>query len=104
MLEPWILLIFAVLMGLAGFVWLALAMDIHWKKVQAGHNNSIHPVKALRIMGWAGLSLSAVLCFMADRPSMAVLVWIMLLAATAPSVGMMLSWRPRLLRFFWPLP
>ena len=101
MVESWILLIFAVLLGFSGFTWLALAMDVHWTRVQAGRN-SAHPVKVLRIMGWVGLLVSATLCFMADRPSMAVLVWIMLLAATAPSVVMVLSWRPQLLRLFWP--
>ena len=95
------LLLLAALMALASFSWLALAMDAHWKKVQAGRN-TVHPAKVLRAMGWLGLLVTAVLCFMADRPSMAVLVWIMLLAATAPSVGMILSWRPEWLRFFWP--
>ena len=95
------LLLFAALMALTSFAWLALAMEVHWKKVQEGRASN-HPAKALRVMGWVGLLVTAILCFMADRPSMAVLVWIMLLAATAPSVGMILSWRPEWLRFFWP--
>lgn len=101
MANSWILLILATAMGLSSFAWLALAMDSHWKAVHAGRS-SAHPAKILRLMGWLGLLIMAVLCFMADRPSMAVLVWIMLLAATAPSVGMLLSWRPQLLRIFWP--
>lgn len=102
MVESWVLLILAVIVSLAGFAWLALAMDIHWKKVHA-ERKPAHPARILRIAGWSGLLVSAVLCFMANRPSMAVLVWIMLLAATAPSVGMILSWRPQLLKLFWPV-
>lgn len=100
--NAWILLMLAVVMSLASFAWLALAMETHWQKVHEGRSTA-HPAKVLRLMGWIGLAVTAVLCFMADRPSMAVLVWIMLLAATAPSVGMMLSWRPQLLRVFWPV-
>ena len=102
MVDSSILLILAVVMGLASFAWLALAMDVHWKKVQEGRASN-HPAKVLRVMGWVGLLVTAVLCFMADRPSMAVLVWLMLLAAASPSIGMMLSWRPKLLRIFWPV-
>ena len=102
MANAGILLVLAVLMSLASFAWLALAMDVHWKKVQEGRNTGAHPAKVLRVMGWIGLLVTAILCFLADRPSMAVLVWIMLLAAAAPSVGMLLSWRPQLLRMFWP--
>jgi len=35
---------------------------------------------------------------MADRPSMAALVWIMLMAGSAVAVALTLSWRPRWLR------
>ena len=103
MFNAGILLLAAVLMSLASFAWLALAMDVHWKNVQQGQHLLDHPTKKLRLMGWLGLLITAILCFMADRPSMALLVWIMLLAATAPGVGMILSYRPQLLRVFWPL-
>jgi hypothetical protein len=39
---------------------------------------------------------------MADRASMAVLVWLMLLAGTAPLIAFTLAWRPQLLRLLWP--
>lgn len=76
-------------------------MEPHWKSVHQDRKPE-RPAQVLRTLGWAGLSLSAGLCFMADRPSMAVLVWLMLLAALAPSIGMILAWRPQLLRVFWP--
>lgn len=100
MASSWILLILAAVTGLTSFAWLALAMDIHWRKVQG--RGRAHPAAQLKLMGWAGLLLTAVLCFLADRPSMAVLVWVMLLVASAPAIGMILSWRPQLLKVFWP--
>ena len=57
----------------------------------------------LRVLGTAGLLASLELCFAADRPSMAVLVWVMLLAAGATSVAMVLAWCPAWLRCFWPV-
>ncbi|WP_259371794.1 DUF3325 family protein [Rubrivivax gelatinosus] len=41
-------------------------------------------------------------CLRADPPSMAVLVWLMLLAAAALAVAFALAWRPALLRLAWP--
>ncbi|HEY9101594.1 DUF3325 family protein [Chitinimonas sp.] len=43
------------------------------------------------------LLISALLCFQADRPSMAILVWLMLLAGSAPVIAVMLAYKPRLL-------
>lgn len=101
MANSWLFLCLAAITCLAGLTWLALAMEPHWKNVHQDRKPE-RPAQVLRTLGWAGLSLSAVLCFMADRPSMAVLVWLMLLAALAPSIGMILAWRPQLLRVFWP--
>jgi len=50
----------------------------------------------------AGLAASAALCFIADRPSMAVLVWVMLLAGAAVFVALTLARWPRRLRLLWP--
>lgn len=103
MVEPWIALILAALSCFAGFAWLALAMNVHWQQVMATGSAPSAPVrKILRVLGWLGLLVSAMFCFIADRPSMAALVWLMLLAACAPSIGMLLAWRPQLLRIFWP--
>jgi hypothetical protein len=103
MVEPWIVLILAALSCFAGFAWLALAMNVHWQQVmETGSAPGAQARKSLRILGGLGLLVSAVFCFMADHPSMAVLVWLMLLAACASSVGMLLAWRPLVLRIFWP--
>lgn len=104
MFEPWIALVLAALSCWVGFAWLALAMNAHWQQVMGvGSTPSTHTRKTLRILGSLGLLVSAVLCFVADRPSMAVLVWLMLLAAAAPSIGILLAWRPQTLQWVWPV-
>lgn len=99
MVEPWIIYSLALVSCLMGFCWLALAMEPHWKQVL--DRNSKPPKHILRLLGSLGLLVSAVLCFIADRPSMAALVWLMLLAVSVPGVSMILTWRPQLLRVFW---
>lgn len=101
MVEPWLLFILATLSCFAGFVWLALAMNTHWQQVMNSSAPSAQVRIMLRLLGSLGLLVSAVLCFVADGPSMAVLVWLMLIAAGAPAVGMLLAWRPQVLRAFW---
>lgn len=103
MFEPWVVLILAAISCLAGFAWLALAMNLHWQQVmEAGTAPSAQTRQTLRLLGGLGLFVSAALCFVADRPSMAILVWLMLLAAAAPAIGMLLAWRPQWLKIVWP--
>jgi hypothetical protein len=99
MFEPAIALILAAISSLLGFAWLALAMPVHWQQVMST-STAPHAISrnTLRVLGALGLLVSAVCCFIADRPSMAVLVWLMLLAAAAPTIGMLLAWRPQWLR------
>ncbi|MBK1687566.1 hypothetical protein CKO37_08590 [Rubrivivax gelatinosus] len=94
------MLVAATLCALAGFAWLALAMDEHWERVQGGA--AALPRRALRLLGAAAVVLSLVACLRADPPSMAVLVWLMLLAGAALAVALALAWRPALLRLAWP--
>lgn len=90
----WLLL--AAALAFSGMAWLALAMEVHWGQVMHQHaDEAQRPRKRLRALGVAALLLSLMACGAADRPSMAVLVWTMLLAASALSVAMMLSRRPR---------
>jgi len=95
------LLATAAIASLAGMGWLALSLTPHWQQVR-GRDRS-PPVRALRLAGAIALFVALQLCLAADHPSMAVLVWIMTLAATALSVALMLAWRPRLLAglVFW---
>ena len=92
-----LLLLGAFVVTLAGFGWLALAMNAHWKQVYKG----VPPVRTvhfLRGLGSAALFISLVLCLSVDHASMASLVWIMLLAVSAASIAFTLTLRPHWLR------
>lgn len=104
MFEPtWILLMGAALAALSGLGWLALAMDGHWQQVHSSIAPSPWVRLTLRTLGITGILTSAVLCLMADRPSLAVLAWLMLMSVCAPLVAMTLGWQPQWLRVLWPL-
>lgn len=98
----WMFLTLAGVAAVSGFAWLALAMDAHWEQVHGGVAPPREARLALRLLGICGLLVSAVLCFLADRPSMATLVWVMLLSGAALSIALTLTWRPGLLRAWWP--
>ncbi|HTU66379.1 MAG TPA: DUF3325 domain-containing protein [Steroidobacteraceae bacterium] len=90
----------ALLSAELGMAWLAQAMDVHWRQVRG---DAPRPVsRALRPLGYAALIAALVLCLLANTATMAVLVWMMLLAVSAVSVAFVLSWRPRLLAWTWP--
>lgn len=92
-------LILACLLMLVGMIWLALAKPVHWQQVLGkGGSSDQHPAPALRRAGIISLVLSALACLAADHASMAVLVWIMLLALATFIVAMLLAWRPHWLR------
>lgn len=95
-LKPaWLAL--AYLSCVAGFGWLALAMDTHWQQVRGAPPPTRGTVRALRTLGAAAVFASLVACLRADHASMASLVWIMTLATAALTVALTLTWRPRLL-------
>jgi hypothetical protein len=82
----------AVVLNLAGMAGLALAMETHWRQVM--HHPATKAIRArrlLRALGSGALVLSLHTCLIADRPSMAVLVWVMLSAASAVAVAMTLA-------------
>lgn len=90
----WLLL--AAALSFSGMAWLALAMEVHWGQVMHRHaDEALRPRRRLRALGAAALLFSLLACGAADRPSMAALVWIMLLAGSALGVAMVLSRRPR---------
>lgn len=89
----------AALFSLAGMGWLALSLEAHWRQLWGSKAVlSATTTKWLRLAGWTGLLLSALCCFIADRPSMASLVWVMLLTGAAMSVALLLAWRAHWLR------
>ncbi len=89
-----LLLLAASICSLLAFSWLALAMDVHWQQVRAGAPTS-SVKRLLRVLAIAALTISLALCLSVDHATMAVLVWVMLLAASALIVTFTLSWQPR---------
>lgn len=104
MAETGTVLTLAGVAAVSGFAWLALAMKAHWHQVHRAEAQKRTTRIVLRTLGVTGLTTSGVLCFFADRPAMAALVWVMLLAAAAFLVVLTLAYRPRVLWFFWPAP
>lgn len=90
-------LLLAFVASVAGLAWLALAMDTHWAQVCGAAPQRRATVLALRVLGTAAIGLSLVLCLRVDHASMAALVWVMGLAASALTVAFTLAWRPGLL-------
>lgn len=93
----------AALAAIVGFAWLALGMKSHWRQVQRHDGPGARNRRLLRGLGSLAILTSGALCFLANRPSMAVLVWIMLLAGSAPLIAFTLTWRPTALRWLWPV-
>jgi hypothetical protein len=91
-----LLLTAALFAAMVGMGWLALAMDVHWNQV-CGSQRSRRTIVILRVLGAASLFGSLLLCLIADTATMAVLVWMMLLAVSAASIAFALSTRPRIL-------
>lgn len=89
------LLVLAALLTVAGMALFALALPAHWAQV-ADPRASLSPARQRRLRAGGALALAGALalCLAADHPSMAVLVWVMLLAVSATGVAMWLSRRP----------
>jgi len=97
-------LVLATLFSLLGMVWLALAMDVHWAQSRGiGLAESRPPSGVLRLLGGLALVSSLLMCLAADRPSIAVLVWIMLMVGAAFLVSFVLANRPRVLKLCFPV-
>ena len=94
-------LVAAAILSLTGMSWLALAMKAHWSQLY--QDRKLEPRRSLlRVMGSAALVVSGLCCLQADHPSMAVLVWVMLMAGAAIAVAMILGRQPRLLGLLCP--
>lgn len=100
MADAWMLLA-AFAASTIGFAWLALAMDTHWKQV---HGTGLGRRRQVLLRGAGAIALGAALalCLAADPASMAVLEWMLLLAAAAVLVALALHWKSRALRWLCP--
>ena len=81
----WIAAIFATMLGMAS---LSLSLPNHWRQVTG----------SLRILGYSSLVVALLLCLAADHPTMAVLVWVMLLSLAAKGIATILTWRQHWLK------
>ncbi len=90
-----LLLAAAVFCSFCGMAWFALAKQPHWAQIRAQQPLTAQRVRRLQDLGTAALALSLVLCLRADAASMAALVWVMTLSASALFVALTLAWRPR---------
>jgi uncharacterized membrane protein len=91
------LLFLALVVTELGMGWLALAMEAHWNQVRDASARSRAVIMSLRVSGAVSLLVSLLLCLAADTATMAVLVWMMMLAVSAATIAFILSWRPRVL-------
>ena len=94
------LLAIALLLCVAGFSWFALAMEVHWQQVRGGSFPGRGTRSLLRWLGAAAVATSLLLCLRVDHASMASLVWVMMMAASALGVAFTLTWCPRWLAPF----
>lgn len=94
----------AAALSVLGMAWLALSMDVHWAQVkQIPLAESQPPRMVLKLLGFSALCGSGVVCLIADRPSIAALVWIMLMVGSAVAVALQLSKFPKALNACWPV-
>lgn len=92
-----VILTAALATAVAGAGWLALSLETHWQQVrgeQSAAPASPGTVRALRVLGALAWTATLLLCLQVDHASMAALVWVMFVAASALTVAFTLSWRP----------
>jgi hypothetical protein len=101
-----VLLVCALICCVAGFGWLALAMDVHWQQVRDDALPGRSTRRNLRVLAVIAFAVALALCLSVDHATMASLVWIMLLIASSLSVAFTLTWCPRWLAplVFWIRP
>ena len=87
----------AALCSSAGMGCFAVAMKPHWAQVRGSQPLAARGARTLRVLGALSLAASLVLCLRADHATMAALVYVMTLSASAMLVALTLAWRPRLL-------
>jgi hypothetical protein len=93
------LLITAFLFAFCGMGGFALSMTGHWTQVCGAAPRAEATRQRLRYFGAADLLLSLGACLLADRASMACLVWIMMVSASTLLLALTLAYAPRSL--YW---
>ncbi|WP_437733312.1 DUF3325 domain-containing protein [Sorangium sp. So ce1335] len=98
------LLTAAFVCAVCGMAWLALAMKPHWAQVRSATSHTAAVARRLRGAGAVALLLSLAASLGADHPSMALLVWVMMLSVSAVIVAMTLAYWPKCLLWLSWLP
>ena len=93
----WLAAIFITLLGMAC---LSLSLPNHWRQVVGNETSLPSSVEQLRlrIVGYCSLVAGLLLCLAADHPTMAVLVWVMLLILAGKGIASILTWRQHWLK------
>lgn len=90
-----LLLVLALLAAVGGMGLFALSFEAHWRPALAPRPFPSAHRFSLRRAGVALLLGALVACHLADHPSLAWLVWFMLLALAQVLVALVLAFRPR---------
>lgn len=93
-----LVLLLALVLALAGFAALALAMPRHWHDVTGIDCETVPARAPLRWSGAALISASVALCWWVDGPSFGSLLALLCTSAAAALVAQVLAWRPQWLR------
>lgn len=101
MMTPLLLLI-ACAASYTGFACMALAMPDHWTRAGGVADRPATRARRLRRVGAVILGIACALCIMRDGASFGIILWIVLMSASAIAVALTLTWHPRLLRYVAP--
>ncbi|MHC8339230.1 DUF3325 domain-containing protein [Pseudomonas sp. HLT2-19-2] len=102
MSDSTLYILLALVLAVLGFVWIALALNSHWRQVHGSHHLSAGRKASLRASGSLALLLSLACTLASGSLAMSIMLWVMLLAVATLIVALTLSWRPRWLARFWP--
>lgn len=91
--SGWLLLA-AIASSGCGMGFIALAMAAHWQQVRRAAPLTPASAFKLRALGALALGASLLFCLRADHASMAFIVWVMALTASALVIALTLAWRP----------
>lgn len=81
---------------IGGAAMFAFAIDTHWQQVRGTATVLAHrTIVMLRTLGALAWFAALTACLQADHATIAVLVWVMSLAAAALVVAFTLAWRPQ---------
>lgn len=91
------LLAFASLLSIIGVAAVALSQERNWRNIGV----SKAPATWVRPLGWGLIFFALVPCIIRDGFSFTALVWPMLLAAAALVIGMVLAYKPAVMRILF---